>query len=159
MTDDTAQDWPDPPKGELVKRFIELADEISLQVRPVLLETWSEIELTMHQFRALSILSFGPLRVSDIAAHLGIRLSSATNLADRLEAKKLLRRTPDLDDRRVVWCQLTAQGSEEAASLWKVNRQVLENVAGLLTDEELNKAVHGFEILSSAMRRITQEGI
>lgn len=158
MIDDDAQQCiRNPPKDQLVQRFVELTHEISLQVRPTLLASWSDIELTMHQFRALSILSNSPLRVSDIAAHLGIRLSSATNLLDRLEAKKLLRRTPDPEDRRVVWCHLTDLGQEEARNLWSINRQSLESVADRLTNEELDKAVQAFEILSSALRRSISE--
>lgn len=154
MIDDEAQQCiSNPPKNQLVERFVELTHEISLQIRPTLLAAWSDIELTMHQFRALSILSNSPLRVSDIAAHLGIRLSSATNLMDRLEAKKLLRRTPDPQDRRVVWCRLTDLGQEEARNLWSINRQSLEGVAARLTNEELDKAVQAFEILSAALRR------
>ena len=97
------------------------------------------------------------MRVSDVAAHLGIRLSSATNLVDRLEAKHLLRRRPDPEDRRVVWCQLTPRGNQEAETLWNLSRQLLEGVAARLTHEELGKAVHAFEILSSAIRRNSPE--
>jgi DNA-binding MarR family transcriptional regulator len=144
-------------KDQLVERFVELSHEISLQVRPTLLAAWSDIELTMHQFRALTILSNSPLRVSDVAAQLGIRLSSATNLVDRLESKNLLRRTPDSEDRRVVWCQLTDLGHQEAESLWSINRGSLEGVATRLTNEELGKAVQAFEILSAALRRTAQQ--
>jgi DNA-binding MarR family transcriptional regulator len=157
IDDETQQCISNPPRDQMVERFVELTHEISQYVRPSLLAAWSDIELTMHQFRALSILSNSPLRVSDVAAHLGIRLSSATNLMDRLETKNLLRRTPDPEDRRVVWCRLTELGQQEAEDLWNISRRSLEGVAGRLTHEELDQAIQAFEILSAAIRRSSQE--
>jgi DNA-binding MarR family transcriptional regulator len=137
----------------LVDRFVELMNGVSLHIRPNVLQAWSEIELTMHQFRILFLLAARPQRVSDVADHLGVRLSSATNLADRLEAKGLIERVHDAEDRRVVWCRLTPLGQKEAQNLWSINREWIEQVAGLLQDDELNALIRAFEALSSAMDR------
>ncbi len=112
-------------RQELADRFAELLDAISLGLRPPILQAWSEIELTMHQFRTLALLRQSPQRVSDIAARLGIRLSAATSFVDRLEAKRLVTRVHDGIDRRVVKCQLTPLGRKEADSLWRINREWL----------------------------------
>lgn len=135
-----------------MSRFIELMDKVSLEIRPTL-EAWSEIELTMHQFRALALLRQGTQRVSDIADVLGIRLSAATSFVDRLEAKRLVRRVDDPADRRVVRCELTPLGRKEADSLWRINRQWLEQVTGILTSDELETVVGALEVLASAMER------
>src|SRR5436309_2394070 len=111
---------PRRPHTELAERLAELFNDISLRMRPTVLDSWSEIALTMHEFRALSILLQGRLRVTDLAQLLGIRLSSATNLVDRLELKGLLQREHDLHDRRVVWCGLTPLGQKEADNLWRI---------------------------------------
>ena len=134
-------------------RFAELLDAISIGLRPPILEAWSEIELTMHQFRTLALLRQGPQRVSDIAGRLGIRLSAATSFVDRLETKRLVERIHDASDRRVVKCQLTALGRREADALWRINREWLDNLTKNLADSELHVIVHAFEILASAIAR------
>ena len=150
-----ASEGPSPRRSrqELVNRFIELSNQVSSQMRPGRSEVWSDIELTMHQFRALSVLSRGPLRVSDLASLLGIRLSAASTLVDRLEEKGLIERVPDPDQPRIIRLQLTDLGRRETENLREINRRLLESVAELLTDEELRVVVETFEILASALRR------
>ena len=140
-------------RQELADRFAELLDAISIGLRPPILEAWSEIELTMHQFRTLALLRQSPQRVSDIAARLGIRLSAATSFVDRLETKRLVERVHDATDRRVVKCQLTPLGRKEADSLWRINREWLEGLTKNLGDEDLTVVVRAMEILSSAIDR------
>ena len=67
----------------------------------------------MLQFRTLVLLSQGPQRMGNIAAHLVSSLSSATSMIDRLVDKSLVEREPDPDDRLVEICQLTSQGLGE----------------------------------------------
>lgn len=142
-----------PDRQQTSDRFVELMDSISLGLRPPILQAWSEIELTMHQFRTLALLRTGPQRVSDIAARLGIRLSAATSFVDRLETKRLVERVHDSADRRVVQCQLTPLGRREADSLWKINREWLGNLTNTLSNEELEIIVKAFEVLASAIQR------
>jgi len=138
---------------ELIDQFAELMDRISLQIRPERLEAWSEIELTMHQFRTMAVLRRRPLRISDLAAVLGIRLSSATSLIDRLAAKGLLERIHDLVDRRAIICRLTPLGMKEAESLWRINKEWASRVAQSLTAAELRALVHAFELFAAAVDR------
>lgn len=85
--------------------------------------TWAEqlapYELTPHQFRALASLMRGAgnegLRLKDIAARLRIAPRSATEVIDQLEAKNLVARAPDPDDRRATLVSPTASGLE----LWQ----------------------------------------
>lgn len=145
-------------RRELADRFAELLDAISLGLRLPILEAWAEIELTMHQFRTLALLRQAPQRVSDIAARLGIRLSAATSFVDRLETKRLVERVHDTTDRRVVRCQLTPLGRKEADSLWRINREWLENLSKNMTAEELHTIVHAFGIVSAAIDRQNPTG-
>ena len=69
------------------------------------LKEWSEMELSLPQFRALLLLSRGPQRMTDIAAHFGRGLSAATSLVNRLVEKGLVGRISNTDDRRVVLCR------------------------------------------------------
>lgn len=145
----------DLPRTKLAERFAELMDVISLGLRPSILQAWSEIELTMHQFRTLALLRQGPQRVTDIASRLGIRLSAATSFVDRLETKRLVERVHDSVDRRVVKCQLTPLGRREADALWRINRGWMESVVSGLSNDDLQKINEAFEILASAIERHT----
>src|SRR5918998_4998879 len=100
----------DEVKQELGERLTRAADRLSVQTRAEWAEDWPEIELTMPQLRALGLLGRAPQRMGDLAAYLGISLSSATSLVERLEGKGLVERTHDPVDRRVVHCHLTADG-------------------------------------------------
>lgn len=51
-----------------------------------------------------------PLRMGDIASHLGITLTATTIIVDRLVKKEMLKRASDPHDRRVVLCELTDGG-------------------------------------------------
>lgn len=118
-----------------------------------MLEAFSEIELTIDQFRALALLRQGPKRITDIASTLGIRLSAASTFVDRLEAKRLVERFHDEDDRRVVRCRLTALGAKEAHSLWRINGQRAEHLGTILSRDELERVLEILTLLAAAVDR------
>ena len=153
MADNTAKQPGLGSRQEITARFVDLVNGLSVAIRPELLESWSEIELTMHEFRTLSLLSNGPQRVSDVASVLGVRFSSATNLIDRMEAKRLVLRLRDPVDRRVVWIRLTPLGRKQTESRWRISRQWLTHVSTLLTEQELDTVVRGLNVLSGAIDR------
>jgi DNA-binding MarR family transcriptional regulator len=103
--------------------------------------------------RAIGYLGQGAQRMSDLAAYLGISVSSATSLIERLEGKGLVARVHDPGDRRVVMCHLTASGEAELARFWRVRRSHLEAVADILTVEELTRVVEVMELLVTAFER------
>ncbi len=67
-------------------------------------------EITTMQMSTLSMAAEAPLRVSSVAANLGIRVPSATEQIIKLEQAGLVRRHPDPTDSRAVLVQLTEQG-------------------------------------------------
>ncbi|KQO03723.1 MULTISPECIES: MarR family winged helix-turn-helix transcriptional regulator [unclassified Arthrobacter] len=86
-------------------------------------------ELTTMQMSTLSMAAEEPLRVSRIAANLGIRVPSATEQIIKLEQAGLVSRTPDPTDSRAVLVQLTETGR----SAWEdAGRRRNERVAALL---------------------------
>ena len=48
--------------------------------------------------------------MSDIAAKLQLSLSSITGIVDKLEAKKIVRRSRSIEDRRIIHVVLTDEG-------------------------------------------------
>lgn len=81
-----------------------------------------EYALTPEQYNVLRILKGShptPLCVKDIAGRMIERNSNVPRIADRLVAKKLVKRSPSPADRRETLLQLTAAGINllEASSL------------------------------------------
>src|SRR5258705_9975029 len=71
---------------------------------------FAEVGVTMAQAKVLYIvMAAGELRMSELAARLGVGSSSASGLADRLVELGLLRRHDDPDDRRQVVVTTTPQ--------------------------------------------------
>ena len=143
-------------KEELTQRFIESAHQMYAQVRSEPTEEWTELELTMPQFRTLLLLSREPQRMGAIAGQLNSSQSAATSMIDRLVVKSLVVRVPDKDDRRVVACQLTASGREEIERLWRISQMRIRRIADHLTTDELRTVIEAMELLYLAGQRVAE---
>jgi DNA-binding MarR family transcriptional regulator len=97
-----------PPADETLP---ELLMAIARQLRNVSVEGLAPWEITPSQLRALRVLGHdGEMRLSELSEHLRIAPRSATEVADALEARGLIRRRPDPGDRRATLVELTAAG-------------------------------------------------
>ncbi len=148
---------PDAARADLVARFLELTEGI-LGSSPN--DEWVDLlnglelaDLTKPQLVALLYLRRGATRMSDIAAHLRVSLSSATSLVDRLAAKGLVERLHDEVDRRQVLCRLTALGLERVEAMWSSGRRQFGDVAEHLSLDDLRTVVAAMEILAGGARR------
>ncbi|WP_200307602.1 MarR family winged helix-turn-helix transcriptional regulator [Streptomyces adelaidensis] len=73
--------------------------------------------LTGAQARLLGLLSLEPLPMRRLAQKLRCEPSNVTGIVDRLEARGLVERRPDPNDRRVKLAAATTQGRRVARSL------------------------------------------
>ncbi|HWH70772.1 MAG TPA: MarR family transcriptional regulator [Candidatus Sulfotelmatobacter sp.] len=80
----------------------------------------------------------GPRQVSEVAAHLGVTLSAATGLVDRLVKAKLVTRDRDQKDRRVVWVKATPDGVEAVKAAEQRRRAALSQLVSHLPEEDLS---------------------
>jgi DNA-binding MarR family transcriptional regulator len=86
-------------------------------------------DITTMQLSTLAMSAEEPLRVSKVAANLGIRVPSATEQIIKLEQAGLVIRQPDPTDSRAVLVHLTDSGR----TAWEgADRRRSELVAGLL---------------------------
>jgi len=97
----------------------------------------AEHDLTGVQWGPLLMIHHGMgTTAAEIARIAGVDTGAMTRLLDRLEAKKLIRRTPCAKDRRVVQLELTSAGtrlcSEIPFGLARANNRLL---AGFTRDE------------------------
>jgi DNA-binding MarR family transcriptional regulator len=69
-------------------------------------------ELPLAQLRVCVILNDGPHPMSALGRELGVSLSAMTQIADRLERAKMVKRVFQGNDRRVRCLQLTPHGKQ-----------------------------------------------
>jgi DNA-binding MarR family transcriptional regulator len=112
-------------------------------------------DVPLPQMRVLHKLRCrGDLTMREVAGCLGAAMSTATQLADRLEGLGLVERRADAADRRVVRLALTAVGH---AAIDELERQRNERIAAAmarLTPEECEAALIGLRLLERAARDV-----
>jgi DNA-binding MarR family transcriptional regulator len=91
------------------------------------------MDVTMPQLKTIMLLFLnGPMRMSDLAADLGVTMATATGLVDRMVEKGVVIRQDDPDDRRVVMCSLSQTGQAMVSRLWESSknksRELLESL-------------------------------
>jgi DNA-binding MarR family transcriptional regulator len=85
---------------------------VARQLRHTSQETLAPWDITPSHFRALRVLMRrGAMRLSELSDHLHIAARSTTEVVDALEARGLVGRRPDPDDRRATLVTLTEHGT------------------------------------------------
>lgn len=122
-----------PPDDELVDALARSAH----QTVGVLTRVAAEHDLSLSQLRVFAILrDRRRLRMSALAAHLGVDRSTLSGLVDRAERRGLLRRASDTDDGRGVEVGLSAEGQAFAERVAVAVRTALApQTDGLSPDE------------------------
>ena len=73
----------------------------------------TRVDLTLPQYTLLyQLLLLGTVSMTEISDRLEISKPAVTNLVDRLEEKKFLKRAPDTKDRRVILLQILPKGKK-----------------------------------------------
>jgi DNA-binding MarR family transcriptional regulator len=108
-----------------------------------------ESGLTLPQMHTLEILgAAGDLRMTELAAKMGITTGSLTVLVDRLERGGLVVRKPHEKDRRSIRVGLTEEGARLSTEHHQLHTLLTQEMAAGLSSEEMKNFL---EIL----RRIT----
>ncbi len=117
---------------------------------------FTEVGITMAQAKVLYVvMAAGELRMSELAARLGIGSSSASGLADRLVELGLLRRHDDAADRRQVVVTTTPEAEALLERFRELNQRQLRELLDQLDSGELEAVQRSIEILGSAIDRKT----
>ncbi|HXT36153.1 MAG TPA: MarR family transcriptional regulator [Chloroflexota bacterium] len=142
-----------PPHATLVPRLSALNGLIWPSSLRDAWREWTNLDLTMPQFKLLLTIASGDgPRVSDLAQRLGVTPPTVTAVLDRLVEHGLVRRTDDQRDRRQVICLLTSQGAELLRRLrFNAWPEVVECLADLAA-EEIECLLVGLEALDRAWR-------
>jgi DNA-binding MarR family transcriptional regulator len=78
----------------------------------------------------------GSVRLTELAAELGMPLTTASDIVRRLEGRRLVRRRPNPDDARSWLFELSAAGDREWRRGWGALQRINERLAAELGDAE-----------------------
>lgn len=115
-----AQREASPPLSETRKEAVLLLLRAADRLRVRFAAVIEPAGLTVQQYNVLRILRGAlpdPLPTMEVAARMIEQAPAITGLLDRLEAKRLVARERQSDDRRCVRCSITAAGLQLLAKL------------------------------------------
>lgn len=131
----------------------EVIENIARCQRPANFSGWQKIGLSHSQIGMIFMLHFYKrLQVKQVADHLGISKSAASQMLDSLADKGLVARQPDLKDRRIIHFSLTAKGSQALKKLNKLKFAGMRSRLDSLSSKDL-------EILAAISRKAAQTKI
>jgi len=101
---------------------------------------------TMLQVQALkTIKDNSPITASELATRLQMSPSAITQMTDRLVKSKLITRSTDKNDRRLILLTLTNQGEQHLALILKKMEQKANKILAPISEKELQTVVAIFE--------------
>jgi DNA-binding MarR family transcriptional regulator len=108
-------------------------------------------DLTLPQLRALVVLDDdATVTVKALAERLGIQPSTTTRLVDRLVAKRLIQRTPGVEDRREILLSLSAAGRRVVDQSMEFRRRAIREILESLTRAERASVLDAFAVFAAA---------
>jgi DNA-binding MarR family transcriptional regulator len=97
----------------------------------------------------------GPVRLTEVAAELGMRLTTASDAVRRLEARRHVSRLENPDDGRSWLFELTLAGDEEWRRGWPALRRIDATLERLLEDRAAIRSAL-LELLDAAEEALTE---
>ena len=117
---------------------------------------WLRGSLSLVHLHVLTVLQVhGPLPMSKLADELDVSVASLTGIIDRMEARGLVERRREPDDRRVIIVHRTDAGDAVFGEMATERRKHLEALFDRMTDEELESFLVGLR----ALRRVRSEAM
>ena len=109
-------------------QLADLLQRLNKRLRRAQAERLAPFGLTPAQERALRVItrSEEPLRMTELADHLGIVPRSLTTVVDALEKAGLVRREIDSDNRRAIRLHLTEHGAAVRDDMREARRRAAE---------------------------------
>ncbi|MBT2383596.1 MarR family winged helix-turn-helix transcriptional regulator [Streptomyces sp. ISL-11] len=124
-----------PRTDALTREVVDLIANVVARYHEEYEEAAGKHSLTGAQAKVLALLSLEPMPMRRIAQQLKCEPSNVTGIVDRLEARGLVERRPDADDRRVKLAAATTDGKLTAARLRESLDFAREPLAGLSAQE------------------------
>jgi DNA-binding MarR family transcriptional regulator len=145
-------------KKELIEEMIESQRRVDRDRRQYELDAWMRLNLGIGQLKTLFFISnHGSTTTGKLAAALGVTPTNVTGIIDRLLERKLITRTGDPDDRRVILLRTTSQGEELVTELRQKRKERMLELFNHLTDKEAAIVAQALKILVKAIEEHYEE--
>jgi DNA-binding MarR family transcriptional regulator len=145
-------------REKLTRQIIELRRRTNRVIRERTLDSWVKLSLTIPQLKSLFYISrHGRVNLSGLASGIRVTPANVTGIADRLVEQGLLTRTPDPDDRRILWLRVTDEGTTLVNDLREGRAKEMRKILDKLTEEELSIVARGFDLLARAAEDTERE--
>jgi DNA-binding MarR family transcriptional regulator len=119
-------------------------------------QKWTEelarFDLTYSDYIVIDRVARAPAKASEVGHAIGITAAGATDLIDRLAARRLVRRLADPDDRRVVRVHLTSGGRHLHAEASSSKDALIRYLERAMTPAEHRSLATGLAALTRALR-------
>lgn len=144
-------------REEIIRQILTIDKRIYQYLQVPRMPDWVGVELTMPQLKVL-FLAGGPrpLPTSHVARALGMTVSTATGVVDRLVAQGLIRRLEEPADRRVVLLQASPEGASLLERLTMAGLGHFRDILDQLSKEELQLVARALDLLHSAAMSLGQ---
>jgi DNA-binding MarR family transcriptional regulator len=119
-------------------QLADLLQRLTKRLRRAQAERLAPLGLTPAQERALRVITRNeePLRMTELADHLGIVPRSVTTVIDALEAAGLVRREVDPANRRAIRLHLSDRGMAVREDMREARRRAAEDLFAPLSGED-----------------------
>jgi len=135
--------------ADLIDVYESLMHRLAAAHAPV----FAEVDLTMAQAKALYVVfALGRPRMSDVAGRLGVSMSTASEVVDRLVDLDLVARQTDAADRRHVILAATPRAATAIERFRELGVAQLRELLARVEDDELEVVRRAFGILDRAAR-------
>ncbi len=135
-------------KDEFMSSFREVQPKFSRVYAYIL----SEAELTLPQYALLSQLAeTGEVAMTEISCKLCVSKPAVTNLVDRLEQKKFLKRAPHPKDRRIYLLQIQPKGKQVVRAIQAQILTFLLKTLDQLNPTERKSVVRFYALISKTI--------
>jgi DNA-binding MarR family transcriptional regulator len=119
---------------------------------------WLRVDLTMPQLKTLIYVTKNDGATSgQVAANLGVGLSTITGIVDRLAEQDLVSRREDPRDRRITRVLATQSGRALVLELLQYRNEVVTAILGQLEPDQLKTVESAFQYLLDAVDKLSRE--
>ena len=122
-------------------------------------QQFNEMNLTGPQGMMMGILSHdGEMKISDLSEKIGLSNSTVSGIIDRLEKQGLVERTRSVEDRRVVYVNISTDFQKNCKTKFLKIEEIFEDKMKKATDEEITIILKGLDTLEKLMdKQISHE--
>jgi DNA-binding MarR family transcriptional regulator len=151
------QPYEPDPRTKQIERVLDGHDRLMDRVAEGHTPEFLEIAVTMPQAKVLYLVSVpGGLRMSALAARMGVTLSTVSGVVDRLVESGLATRREDSADRRHVVVGCSPAGIALMERFREFNRRNLRGLLDRLTDTELETVELAYRIMARVAERAAE---